>query len=64
MFNKQEMERIEGFRDPTPCLKYLSLEQKEKIHIQIDFKMKELEDTGKSREEIVFGKKVISFRKD
>ncbi len=48
----------EGFQSPRKPLKYLSSEEKLKINIKIDARMKELEETGLSREEILGLKKV------
>jgi ribosomal protein S18 len=45
---------VEGYRTPTGPLKWMSQEDKDRIHAQIDFKMDELELTGLSREEILF----------
>ena len=46
----------EGYRTPAGPLKWLSQEDKDRIHAQIDFKMDELETTGLSREEILLNR--------
>lgn len=46
-------------------IKFKSAEEKEKIHLEIDLKMKELEDSGLSREEILYNKSEgIPLRED
>lgn len=46
----------EGFRSPAGPLKWMTHEDKERIHLQIDLKMDQLEQTGLSREEVLFDK--------
>ena len=47
---------VEGYRTPRGPLKWMSDEDKEKVHIQIDYEMGKLEDTGLSREEVLYKK--------
>jgi hypothetical protein len=47
---------LDGLNDPQGPMKYMSREEKEKIHEEIDLRLKELEDSGLSKEEILFNK--------
>lgn len=47
---------IEGFRTPKGPIKWMTAEEKEKVHQTIDAKMVQLEETGLSREEILYNK--------
>lgn len=49
-------EFVDGFHDPKGPMKYMPRAEKEKIHQEIDKKMQEIEDSGLSREEILFNK--------
>jgi len=49
---------VDAFTTRDGPKKYLSKEDKERIHQEIDVKMQELEDSGLSREEIMFGKPI------
>lgn len=44
----------EGYKSPSGPLKWMSQEEKEKVHLQIDLKLDELESTGLSREELLY----------
>jgi len=45
---------IDAYQSPTGPFKWLSAEQLEQVHLQIDAKMQELEDSGLTREEILY----------
>ena len=47
---------VEGYRTPAGPLKWLSEEDKNRIHLQIEFKMDQIEQTGLSRDEILLDK--------
>lgn len=47
---------VEGYRTPPGPLKWLSYEDKERVHGQILHRMNELENTGLSREKLLFDK--------
>ena len=49
---------IEAYASPTGPMKWLSKEQLEKVHAQIDIKMQELEDSGLTREEVLYDNQV------
>jgi len=51
---ENERNFIESYGSPTGPMKYLTKEEKHKIHIMIDEKMEELEDSGLTREEILY----------
>jgi hypothetical protein len=44
---------VEGFQSPRGPIKYLSDEERLKVNIEADVRLKELEDTGLSRDEIL-----------
>ncbi|CAG9310031.1 unnamed protein product [Blepharisma stoltei] len=54
--HEDEKNFYEGYRAPAGPLKWMSKEEKERIHNQIDYKMDQLEKTGLSREEILYNK--------
>lgn len=45
---------IDGYRTPVGPLKWMPAEEKEKVHKQATLKLQTLEDTGLSREEILY----------
>ena len=45
---------MEGYLSPSGPLQYMTDAEKEKIHIQAEQKMQELEDSGLSREELLY----------
>jgi len=47
---------MDGLKDPQGPKKLMSREEKEKIHEEIDNRLQELEDSGLSKEEILFNK--------
>ena len=51
---ENEKNFIEGYLTPTGPFKYLEAEQIKQIHILIDQKMQELEDSGLTRDEILY----------
>ena len=46
----------EGYQDPKGPMKFMSKKEKETIHLEIDRRFQELEDSGLSREEILYDK--------
>lgn len=56
IFQSNEANFIEGYRFPKGPLKWMTEEDKRKVHDQIDFKMAQLERTGLSRDEILYNK--------
>jgi hypothetical protein len=62
--NKEEVLRenernfVESYGSPEGPMKYLNAEQIKKIHQQIDIKLQELEDSGLTREEILYDQQV------
>ena len=57
---ENEVNFVEAYSRREGPKKYMSREEKDKIHNQIDDKMRELEATGLSREEILLNKPVYS----
>ena len=55
---ENERNFIEGYEGPSGPMKYLNKDQLNQIHSQIDVKMQELEDSGLTREEILYNKVV------
>lgn len=55
---ENERNFIEGYSSPTGPMKWLSKDQINKVHSQIDKKMQELEDSGLTRDEILYNKQV------
>ena len=51
---ENEKNFIEGYLTPTGPFKYLGAEQISQIHTDIDYKMQELEDSGLTRDEILY----------
>lgn len=47
---------VEGYKTPRGPIKWMKSEEKEKVHQMIDLKMVQLEETGLSREEILYNK--------
>jgi ribosomal protein S18 len=45
---------IDGYNTETGPIKFMTREEKEKVHLEIDRKMRELEQSGLSRQEILF----------
>ena len=56
MLRENELNYVDGSQGPSGPFKYLTKEQKEKVHMEIDIRMQELEDTGLRRSEILFEK--------
>ena len=55
---ENERNFVESYLTPTGPMKWMSRDQIEKIHTQIDVKMQELEDSGLTREEILYDQQV------
>ncbi len=53
---ENEKNFIEASQSPTGPSKWMSKEEIERIHTQIDIKLQELEDSGLTREEILYDK--------
>ena len=49
-----EMHYVSGYQAPDGPFKYMSQAAKDKIHQEIDSRMKGLEETGLTRDEILF----------
>ena len=49
-----EINYVGGYQAPDGPFKYMSKAAKDKIHQEIDVRMQELEDTGLTRDEILF----------
>lgn len=49
-----EINYVAGYEGPDGPIKYMSEAAKEKVHQEIDERMKELEETGLTRDEILF----------
>ena len=49
-----EINFVAGYTAPDGPFKYMSQAAKEKVHQEIDERMQELEDTGLTRDEILF----------
>jgi small subunit ribosomal protein S18 len=47
---------VEGYQDPKGPIKFMSKKEKETIHLEIDRRFQELENSGLSREEILYDK--------
>ena len=47
---------LDGLNDPQGPMKFMSRVEKEKIHEEIDVRLQELEESGLSKEEILFNK--------
>ena len=54
MLRENERNYVEGYSSPTGPIKYMATEAKERVHQEIDARMQELEDTGLTRNEILF----------
>ena len=54
MIRENELNFIQGYQSPTGPMKYMSKEAKAKVHAEVDIRMQELEDTGLTRNEILF----------
>lgn len=54
LIRENEKNFIESYGSPTGPTKWMSAEEINKIHQQIDIKMQELEDSGLTREEILY----------
>jgi ribosomal protein S18 len=54
--NDSISELVDGYHTRTGPIKFMTREEKEKIHLEIDKKMRELEESGLSRQEILLGK--------
>jgi hypothetical protein len=44
---------VDGYHSPQGPIKWMSKEEKEKIHVMIELKMKELEESGLTKDEIL-----------
>ena len=54
MIRNNELSFVDSYNSPTGPFKFMSKEAIEKVHFEIDDKMQELEDTGLTRNEILF----------
>lgn len=54
MIRQNEEKFAEGWRTQEGPLKYMEMEQREAVHNEIDIRLKELEESGLTREEILF----------
>jgi hypothetical protein len=54
MLRDNEMQQVEGFHTSEGPKKYMSPEDKAEVHDQIDIRMQELEDSGLTREELLY----------
>lgn len=55
---QNERKFAEGYRSPQGPLKYMDQAEKDKIHLEIDKHLQELEDTGLSRDELLHDGKI------
>lgn len=56
MIRDNEMNFVQAYNSTSGPIKYMSEEAKEKIHQELDKRLQELEDTGLTRDEILFEK--------
>lgn len=61
MARENERNFIEGYETPLGPMKYLSPDKLNAIHVEIDTKMQDLEDSGLTREEVLFNEQVIIY---
>lgn len=55
---ENEKNFVEGYLSPTGPMKWLNEKELEQIHVEIDERMQELEDSGLTREEILYDEQV------
>ena len=61
MIRENERNFIESYESPTGPMKWQSTQKRNEIHEQIDKKMAELEESGLTREEILFNEQVSIY---
>ena len=54
MARNNELSFVDAYNSPVGPFKYMSKEAIDKVHMEIDERMQELEDTGLTRNEILF----------
>lgn len=54
MHRENEKNFIEGYGSPTGPFKFMKPSQIEQIHFEIDKKMQEMEESGLTREELLY----------
>lgn len=54
MVRENEINFVQSYSSPVGPYKFMSDEAKEQVHLEIDRRMQELEDTGLTRNEILF----------
>ena len=54
MLRENELNFVQGYQTPQGPLKYMSPEDKEMVHKEIEQRMEEIEATGLSRYEILY----------
>lgn len=66
IYMKNYKRYIEGYKSPKGPLRWMDESEKHKINLLIDKQLQEMEDTGLSREELLFNKgiKGIPLKKD
>jgi hypothetical protein len=58
LIRENERNFIEGYSGPQSPFKYLSKEEIARTHHQIDLRMQQLQDSGLTREELLFDQQV------
>jgi hypothetical protein len=58
IIRENEQNFVQGASTPDGPLKYMDEVKKDQVHRQIDAKMRELEETGLTRMEILYGKQL------
>jgi ribosomal protein S18 len=54
LLRENELNYVSGYLAPDGPFKYMSEDAKQKVHMEIDERMQELEETGLTRNEILF----------
>lgn len=54
MLRENEINYVQAYQGAVGPFKFMTEEAKEKVHLEIDERMQELEDTGLTRNEILF----------
>ena len=54
MIRENEMNYVSAYNSTSGPIKYMSEDHKEKVHQELDVRLQELEDTGLTRDEILF----------
>ena len=53
MIRENEMNFVQGYQSPQGPFKYMSEEAKEKVHVELDRRLQEIEESGLTKEEIL-----------